>query len=545
MRAIAAQIGELGATLNELADQVAALEEGQTPVDPPVDPPATEESADGTTITSVGPKIIDATLTSWAISEGAQVLCNDAVDQTSNRVDTLYYAKTDPRPIYQRNVMAEWYSSRAGAPPNWTGPVDDPTGDTPVDPPVDPPIDPPVNPPGDANVTIDFSKQTGRKLSKYLFGFSTGALGDNGWQAAADGRVKTSLAKLRPTLIRVNANMNFPEAGGDISNMQRWLDNYRDFCDPDVRMVMGVQNNPRACGDFARAMKDAGFEIHDWEAGNEMSDDAGAYASFFNEVYDTLKDVDQSYRISGTQGSWWNQINMQGWLSGIGSRMPGGLNYHSYPVNLDEGNAQIYSKAASQTFSDCRNAAGAKFGSVPFWYNEYNMNGNPQADGVWGDPRQASHIGLVFVALQLPSLFRSDDHVEYMAMWDAVYDGNYGAVANHQMGEDPTRITLQGYYLGLGGQMLPGDEVAVTSDFDNFYAMATITPTGFAAQFVNADLGTVRDVVPGFAGRAVRGPFTVVTMGKNNAEPATTHPSDLSRIPVPSESVVLISGGLG
>jgi hypothetical protein len=382
-------------------------------------------------------------------------------------------------------------------------------------------------------------------LSKYLFGFSTGALGDNNWQAAADSRVKTSLAKLKPTLIRVNANMNFPAAGGNISNMQNWLNNYKDFCDPDVKMVMGVQNNPSAAADFARAMKSAGFEIYDWEAGNEMSDDANAYANFYNQVYDTLKGVSGYYRISGTQGSWWNQINMQTWLSGIGSRIPGGLNYHSYPVNPNENNSQIYSKANAQTFRDCRNAVGAKYAQVPMWYNEYNMNGSQGPDGVWGDSRQGGFIGLMYVAIQLPALFRSDAHVDYMAMWDAVYDGNYGAVGNHQMGGDPTKITLQGWYLGLGGQMLPGQEITVSSNLGNLYSMSTINPNGFAAQFVNADTSTARDLVPAFIGRTVKGPYTVVTMGKSNAQPVTSHPTDLSRFPVPSESVVLVSGGLG
>jgi hypothetical protein len=91
---------------------------------------------------------------------------------------------------------------------------------------------------------------------------------------------------------------------------------------------------------------------------------------------------------------------------------------------------------------------------------------------------------------------------------------------------------------------MPGDEVTVSTDLANLYAMATITPTGFAMQIVNSDLSTVRDIVPGFAGRTPQGPYTVVTMGKSNAQPVTSHPDDLARFPVPSESVVLVSGGL-
>ena len=111
------------------------------------------------------------------------------------------------------------------------------------------------------------------------------------------------------------------------------------------------------------------------------------------------------------------------------------------------------------------------------------------------------------------------------------------------MNGDPTRITLQGWYLGLGGQMLPGQEVDVSTGLQNVHAMATMNAGKFGAQFVNTGGGSV-NLVPAFVGREVRGPFSVVTMGKGHDQPVTTTPDDLGVVDVPGESIVLVSGEL-
>jgi hypothetical protein len=175
---------------------------------------------------------------------------------------------------------------------------------------------------------------------------------------------------------------------------------------------------------------------------------------------------------------------------------------------------------------------------------EYNMNGNQNSDGTWGDPRQAQTVGALFIALQNQALFQSDNYVDSMAMWDIMTDGNYGAVGNHQFGGDLTKITMQGWYLGYAGQMMEGKDCPVAmTGLNNVKVWASLTNTGFALQIVNYDQNNAVVVSPTF-GRPTKGPFKRVDIGKSNQDAPVSAPTSVNTLNIPSEGIVLVSGGL-
>jgi hypothetical protein len=214
-------------------------------------------------------------------------------------------------------------------------------------------------------------------------------------------------------------------------------------------------------------------------------------------------------------------------------------------VNNSDGTDAIYQKGVTSSFRDPRNALGGRLAQVPFMFLEYNMNGNQNPDGTWGDPRQAQPMGAIFIALQTQALFQSDGYVDSMAMWDIISNGNYGAVGNHQSNGDMTKITPQGWYLGNAGQMMEGKDCPViTSGLSKIKVWASLTATGFALQIVNYNTaGGAITVMPSL-GRPTKGPFKRVDIGKDNPNAVTTAPPSVNSLSVPSEGIVLITGGL-
>jgi hypothetical protein len=76
------------------------------------------ESTDGTTVTTVGPTIIDASLETWTLtaSSSGQIACNGTIDGTTNHVTLLLYKN---RRIYQQNNGGGWWYKAKSSDP-WT-----------------------------------------------------------------------------------------------------------------------------------------------------------------------------------------------------------------------------------------------------------------------------------------------------------------------------------------------------------------------------------------------------------------------------------------
>lgn len=94
--------------------------------------PVLTESAAGTSVTTVGPAIVDATLESFTLiksattSLGLQIAVNGVVDGTTNNVILLYY--TNHR-IYQENSgLGWWYKTKSTD--TWTSTTDPRTSTT-------------------------------------------------------------------------------------------------------------------------------------------------------------------------------------------------------------------------------------------------------------------------------------------------------------------------------------------------------------------------------------------------------------------------------
>lgn len=95
---------------------------GPTTTSPLTGGPTFTESGDRTIVTTVGPIITDATGNTFAISSGAQILINGAVDpSTSNVIEMAYVSHV----LWQQNSAGNWYNY-LGAPGSYGGPTTSP-----------------------------------------------------------------------------------------------------------------------------------------------------------------------------------------------------------------------------------------------------------------------------------------------------------------------------------------------------------------------------------------------------------------------------------
>jgi hypothetical protein len=111
---------------NALTARVTALESGGThPPDPTKTP-----SPDGTTVTTIGPAVIDQLLRSFTLvaqdasNKGQQIAINGTRDTRTGLVVKLY---AKGQQCYQQNQPGTWYVADGANPPNWNQ-TQDPTG---------------------------------------------------------------------------------------------------------------------------------------------------------------------------------------------------------------------------------------------------------------------------------------------------------------------------------------------------------------------------------------------------------------------------------
>jgi len=394
-------------------------------------------------------------------------------------------------------------------------------------------------------------------FSRYNFGLSTGALADNKFAALANSSVVSSLAQIRPTLLRINADQyiarNF---GTDNTVMNAWWANATSFMDPSYRLIMGVgpltgqevlspSQWASLVGTFAQAEKTAGHEIIYWSVGNEWPSDVDTYSAYFNAIADTLHGINAAYKVGATEGLSWNAPDIAAFLVDSAGKVDF-FCFHSYPVAPADTNAQIYAKAIG--FTDVAsvraklvNTAAA---DIPIMMTEYNGNA-AQNSGAFGLPWQGTYVGAVYNALLLSAAHKSDFNFTGAAMWDALYDDYYGAVGNKQLASDPTKIDPAGYYLGKAGQVMSGNQVSASTSLTSVDILFTVNAKAFAAQIVNYDVAAAKTLNLSVLGGAISGTVARWEIGKANpTTPLIGTQASMSSIALPSEQIVLLTGAL-
>jgi hypothetical protein len=83
---------------------------------------AITESAQNTTVTTVGPVIHDASLEAFTLTSGGQVAVNGVVDTTTSQVILLIYFN---HLVYQENQVGNFYSKSIST-DAWSAPTGDP-----------------------------------------------------------------------------------------------------------------------------------------------------------------------------------------------------------------------------------------------------------------------------------------------------------------------------------------------------------------------------------------------------------------------------------
>jgi len=423
------------------------------------------------------------------------------------------------------------------------------------------------------NTTVNLSDPTGQVMSKYIWGFSTGALGDvfpqpggppsTHFDVAARTTEQNTMAQIRPTLLRVNADQGLYQeysANGQTSNMNNWWNNHTKFMDPAYRFVVGIgwpwpgASASQAASwafTFANGQKQAGHEIFYWEVGNEPAggQSVSTYSSYFNAIADQLHLVNPAYKVGGPNTSYFSQYNDLQWINGGANQVVNGAKRlgfyvaHSYNVDQSEPTlADKYAKAngIDTTVRDLLDANG--LAGCPIYMNEYNMDGTPGRETL-----QGTYVGAIYIALELHNSFAIlGSRFEGAGLWDIIYDQNYGAVANRDVspGGNPSTIDPQGYYLGKAGQTLFGTEYRTSTTIANMKILAVKpTTTTFAIQLINYDTSSNKTVSLSLLGGTPSGTITRWEIGKSspNTPTISTQPS-LATISVASETIVILSG---
>jgi hypothetical protein len=469
MRTYGTQLNQIAGGLGTLADQVAALE-----VSGPV------ESADGTMITSVGPEIYDATLTSWAISAGAQVVCEDVVDGSSHRVNALYYKKSDPRPVYHRNTDGNWYSSPAGHPPRWTGPVADPTQPAP------PTSTTLVLGTSGAALTVDLSVKTGKPVSQGVWGVSTSECGpgDNNtgstnlsnqkFQQCLDTRWQATMKSTGLHCLRLNWDNGVPYVIGNGAgrtgiwqSRAAWTNNTPDWSwiDNFVNTLTGWIPSPfwlvitvgipdwmtlNSSGDQAiwgqmlvkisQRFEAKGHTPQYWEVVNERDDtDHTLLGQFAVAGKSALQahNPNAYYKMGGPCDTYVRTDKIQQFVA---AGHPDFVVWHTYIIGQTSGQTMGVPSAASnyvnRNSGDVRNARSVVPAGTPLGMTEWNVDYNVV------DPLCSNQGGAVVKAAGTIAALAADDLFQFTCWWDLDLTGSASAQVNNDFSPRPTLIAL-------------------------------------------------------------------------------------------------------
>lgn len=412
-------------------------------------------------------------------------------------------------------------------------------------------------------VTVDLSRTTGKTIAPVLYGYATGALLDHDSRLATNAAAQKSAQALAPPLIRFNTPVTtiiqsvFAQGveRPDWTPFANWVQHRGNFLRAGGRLVFGIgpakddtSISPATWAQYAQAtaqhFRAAGQEITYWEVGNECDPmGAMAYSQYFNAIADALHSVHPAYQVGGPVASWWNGIDLPTFVSQSGSRI-GFIDFHSYAVGNKDSLRGAYHKAA--TFGDVQAArqklTGTVAASLPIGLLEYNLNGNPQSDGLFGLPAQGTIAGAVYVALLVTQAFTSDDHFTMSALWDLIANSNYGAIGNTGDGGRLRSIDEQGWYLRHAAQLMPGQQVPGTTAATGLQVLATRQDRRFSIQLVNYNLGDELHVSVAARGRAPESKVTRWELSKRFPSGHSGAITSLSRVVLPPQSVVILSG---
>lgn len=414
-----------------------------------------------------------------------------------------------------------------------------------------------------ARVTADLWHPTGKTIQPHLYGYATGNLLNYDCALAANGVAEHSAQTLAPTLIRFNTSqsdiMQSVFANGvahpDWSIFSRWQQHHADFLKLGGRLVFGIGPNhadtslpPATWAAYAAAtarhFRAIGQEVDYWEVGNECDGmGVAAYSRYFNAVADALHSVSPGCVVGGPVASYWNGIDLRAFAKLSGSRL-GFIDFHSYAVGDGDSTQTALAKAASfASVASARKAVkGTDAANLAIGLLEYNMNGFPHPDGIFGIPAQGAITGAVYVALLLTRSFDSDPRFTMGAMWDLVTDSYYGAIGNVRDKGNLVDIDPQGWYLRQAARLLPGRQARVVTSGSHLQVLATASDLRFSLQLVNYNLSQEQSVVTEVIGRQ---PGTAVERWELSARYPSGHVStvtSLAHVPVPAQSIVILNG---
>jgi len=422
--------------------------------------------------------------------------------------------------------------------------------------------------PSQSNTTINFALPTGKTVNKSLFGFSCSTYGGEFFSNQTFRN--TANTYLKPALLAFNADwqLDWKYAAGDMGTINALLGNYKSFCQPDVRVVMGVCHKPTGgagtragqAANFARWLNQNGHSnILDFHVGTLWDRESGwpqsTVIEYFTAVADALHAVNPIYRVWGPAQWDPGQFADATFANSVGSRC-GGVDWVSYDCTGNgQGNvtdlANAYGPKGVQNPDALvqRSAlSGSTLAHIPLGTFDYNM-GEATVNGALTTVHQAGqYSGGIYVLCYLFGLWRSTTGVDACAMQNIVRYQTEGAIGNSQLNNDLTRVSCSGYILGKLGREFSGPEVACSTTLPRLVVWTTQPESSrFAMVLINYDTSNARTVVPDWGGKKPTGQVARWEIGKQGGTtptPQSGTQADINSISVPSETVVLLTGAL-
>jgi len=429
---------------------------------------------------------------------------------------------------------------------------------------------------GSSNTSVNFSAPTGKTVNKALFGVSTSFYGDqtgNGGTFFENATFRnTANTWLKPALLAFNADwdLDYLFSIGDMTRINNFLNNYKSFCQSDVRVVMGCcihpdidpQTRASNAANFATYLNNNGHSnVMDWQVGILWDRNPGwpqsTVIQYFNAVADALHGVNPNYRVWGP--AQWDPGAFANATFGnqVGSARCQGVKWVSYDVagtnrNITD-SLDICYGAKGVNNPDAinqRNAlAGTPLANVALGTFDYNMCETAEVQTAVQNGR---YMAGIYAMCYLYGLFRSTNNVTACALQNIVGYQSNGCIGSDQQGGSLTGVSCTGYMIGKFGQSFFGPEYTVNSTIANL-AIWAVKPsaTTFAIALINYDLSSSRIVnLAVSAGGVPSGTIARWEIGKsspgapNSPTPVTGTQASLASISVASETVVLLTGTL-
>ncbi len=427
-----------------------------------------------------------------------------------------------------------------------------------------------------SNTSVNFAAPTGKTVNKTLFGVSSSFYGDqsgNGGTFFENATFRnTANTWLKPALLAFNADwdLDYLFSIGDMTRINNLINNYKSFCQSDVRVVMGCCIHPdispstRAtnAANFATYLNNNGHSnIMDWQVGILWDRNPGwpqsTVIQYFNAVADALHGVNPNYRVWGP--AQWDPGAFANATFGnqVGSARCQGVKWVSYDVvgtnrNITD-SLDICYGAKGVNNPDAinqRNAlAGTPLANVALGTFDYNMCETAEIETAVQSGR---YMGGIYAMCYLYGLFRSTNNVTACALQNIVQYGSNGCIGSDQQGSSLTGVSCTGYLMGKFGQSFFGPEYTVNSTIANM-AIWAVKPsaTTFAIALINYDLTNARTVnLSVSAGGVPTGTISRWEIGKSSPgapispTPVISTQPSLSTISIASETVVILTGNL-